>query len=166
MPAEQSYIHQMLETKRIPSITIRVILILYAIALLTLILLAASNYSVQWKAETDRERGRYLDVYAQALEYYYYDHDAHLPPLPVTPSIISTTDACQYACPALGTDLSCFNLASSLVPQYMQALLQDPLLDSTENSGFYIQATETGFHIGTCYQFFNAPQRVIKNFAS
>lgn len=136
---------------------VHAVVIIYAIVILTGFLLAASNYPVQWKAETDRERQRNLEVYRQALEYYAADHDGALPTLPHTAAIISQSNTCRFRCPSLNSNLACFDLNSALVPDYLKALPQDPLLDSNEDSGFFILSAGDALTIGACYKFFNTP---------
>jgi len=133
---------------------IRFIVVGYAIVVLTLILLAASNYPVQWRAQVDAERMRNLEVYAQALKYYQNDHDAPLNVVPESMHIISNDSSCMHSCSTVGAVLPCFNLQESLVPGYLRELPQDPLYSSSDLSGYYIQQSKDGFILGACNAFF------------
>ena len=138
---------------------IKLIVGVYATGMLTLILLAASNYRVQWRDQVNHERLRYLEVFAQAITYYRLDHGGDLFPMPAETSIISNTDQCSYACPSLGTSLPCYNITEHLVPSYMKRILQDPMLTSDSDTGFYITEDDGQVTLGACHHFFNKPIR-------
>lgn len=148
--------------KRVHAYAIRGIVIIYFIILLTLILLAASNYPVQWRVEANRERSRYLEVIAQAIEYYKLDHDGALFDLPAAPRVISNQEGCSYECPALGRVLSCYNLQEKLVPGYVRDIPRDPLLEATPNSGFYLSYSGPVLTLGACHKFFRDPVEIQK----
>ena len=148
--------------KRGHTYAIRGIVIIYFIILLTLILLAASNYPVQWRVEANRERSRYLEVIVQAIEYYKLDHDGALFDLPAEHQIISNQEGCSYECPALGRVLSCYNLQAKLVPGYVRGIPSDPLLVRTPNSGFYLSYRGAALTLGACHKFFRDPVEIQK----
>ncbi len=126
----------------------------YGVIILVLILLAASNYPVQWRVQVNHERQRYIEVIAQAMQYYVADHSGKLPPLPTSVALIANTDACSAYCPALSKQLSCYNLTKTLVPGYMQQMLQDPLSTSDQQSGFYLDPIGPHILIGACDTYF------------
>jgi len=141
--------------KKISSKTIRVIIAGYAVIALTLILLSAANYPVQWRKEANNERQRYLQVYAQAIHYSALDHNGSLFALRSEPAVIANTDSCTFYCPALNRTLACLNLQKDLVPNYMSQLLRDPFLDSTTTTGFYVSRTGSHIALGSCAAFFD-----------
>lgn len=136
------------------SLGVRILVAVYAVGVLVLLLLSASNYPVQWREQVNRERERYLAVIAQALEYYVADHAGEFPAIPSTPSMIANVSQCQASCPALSQDIPCYDLSGLLVPGYMHEMLLDPLSTSERDSGFYIQAEGRGVTIGACHAFF------------
>jgi len=142
------------EEKLVPIYIVRTLVFLFAIVVLTMILLSASNYPVQWKQQINYERMRYLEVYVQALEYRYLDYNKVMPPLPETEKLIANDDSCSVYCPALGRSVDCFNMTSVLVPGYMRELLRDPIVESKHSSGFYIMQNENGFKVGSCFTYF------------
>ena len=144
-----------MKNKSVPQLVVHIVGIVFAIVVLTLVLLAASNYPVQWRHEVNRERLRYLEVFSQALEYYYLDHDRVLPVLPQEPAVISNTSTCRFSCLALGREVPCFDAAAILVPGYMKEILADPLFSTEHYSGFYLyQDRSTSIVIGACNTFF------------
>ncbi len=151
-----------MENKRGRAYAIQGVVIIYFIVLLTLILLAASNYPVQWRVEANRERSRYLEVIAQAIEYHKLDHDGALFDLPAEPQVISNQEGCSYECPALGRVLSCYNLQAKLVPGYVRDIPRDPLLEATPNSGFFISYDDATLTLGACHKFFRDPVEIQK----
>jgi len=140
-------------TKKRPR-SVQVLFVVYGVSMLVLILLAASNYPVQWRSQVNHERQRYVEVIAQALRYYAMDHGGQLPDLPGEPAMIANTNDCEASCPALSKQLSCFNLTQVLVPSYMKEMLEDPLNTSEKESGFYITSSTVGVLIGSCNTFF------------
>lgn len=140
--------------KLVPIFLVRLLVVLFAIVVLTMILLSASNYPVQWKEQINNERMRYLEVYSQALEYRYLDYDNVMPSLPETEHMISNIDSCSMDCPALGRIIECYNMLPVLVPGYMRELLRDPIAESETSSGFYIKGHDSGFTVGSCFAYF------------
>lgn len=138
------------------TILIKVIVAVYATGIVVMIILAATNYPVQWRVQVNKERMRYLEVYAQAIEYNYLDHDKVMPDIPNEPVMISNTTECQpIFCPALNRNLSCFDAQSLLIPSYMKELLQDPLQTSDRYSGFYFyRSGDRSYALGSCESFF------------
>ena len=139
------------------NLLIKGVVVVFFIIVLTLILLAASNYPVQWRDQVNKERFRNLEVFAQALEYFKLDHDGELFPIPTDPALISNQSGCIFSCPSLGDDISCFDLQRELVPNYMSKILQDPLLTSDADSGYFIAYTEGVLTLGACHKFFKDP---------
>ncbi|MBI4090576.1 MAG: hypothetical protein HY422_00980 [Candidatus Komeilibacteria bacterium] len=133
------------------------IVAVYATGMLVLILLSASNYPVQWRAQVNHERQRYLEVFDQAISYYSLDHAGVIFPLPDSPAMISNTDQCSYACPALKIAIPCYDLSRELVPSYMSRLYQDPLLTSESDTGFYVYSRDGILNLGACHHFFKDP---------
>lgn len=133
---------------------VRLILAGYGVIVLTLIIVSAANYPVQWRRETNHERRRYLEVYAQAIEYYKLDHEGTMFPIPEEAVMIANTDSCEVSCPVLGRTLSCRNLESELTPSYMAKLLSDPLVLSTTSTGFYVSLKDSQLTVGACHSFF------------
>lgn len=139
---------------------IKVIVIAYGIVLLTMVILAAVNYPTQWRRQTNAERGRYLEVLAQAWKYYYLDHDGIWPEMPDGTYAVSNTSDCQLECPALGQKLSCYNVQRVLVPSYVAQIPRDPFINSNVESGFYISRQGDDFTFGACYTFYK--QKVVR----
>jgi hypothetical protein len=137
---------------------INFVVIFFAIIILTLILLSASNYSVQWRHQVDQERRQYLAVFGQAIEYYFLENRGVALALPLRPTLISNRDNCQHYCAIYNTELSCFNLEQILVPGYMKEILQDPFISSDSNSGFYIYQTSDQLILGACNNFYQPIQ--------
>jgi len=136
------------------NLLIKGVVVVFLIIVLTLILLAASNYPVQWRDQVNKERFRNLEVFAQAIEYFKLDHVGELFLIPSDPALISNQTGCIFSCPSLGTDISCFNLQRELVPNYMNKILQDPLLTSDADSGYFISHFDGVLTLGACHKFF------------
>ncbi|OGY90704.1 MAG: hypothetical protein A3B31_02570 [Candidatus Komeilibacteria bacterium RIFCSPLOWO2_01_FULL_53_11] len=126
-----------------------------ATVLLTMLLLAAANYPVQWRTELNAERRRYLEVIAQAVEYYALDRGVLDLDIPSEPAMIANRSECAVRCPALDRDLPCYNLEAALVPGYLRQLPQEPLEPSDYSTGFYIVRDGAGITLGACHVFFN-----------
>ncbi|MEK7583883.1 MAG: hypothetical protein AAB490_01450 [Patescibacteria group bacterium] len=125
-----------------------------ATGLLTMLLLAAANYPVQWRTELNAERRRYLEVIAQAVEYYVLDREELDLDIPSEPAMIANRSECAVRCPALDRDLPCYNLEAPLVPGYVRELPQEPLKPSDYSTGFYIVRDVSGITLGACYTFY------------
>ncbi len=144
------------------SIGLKIIAAVYASIIVVLVLLSISNYPVQWREQVNHERQRYLDVIAQALQYYASDHGGTLPALPSQPSMIANTNECKAYCPALSKDIPCVDLAKTLVPGYMKEMLLDPLSNSTTESRMYVQQSGDHVMLGACDTFFGQQVTVDK----
>ena len=135
-------------------------LVVYAVAvlatgLLAMLLLAAANYPVQWRTELNEERRRYLEVIAQAIEYYALDRGELDLDIPSESAMIANRSECAASCPALDRELPCYNLEAALVPGYIRQLPQEPLEPSDYSTGFYIVREGLGITLGACHVFFN-----------
>ena len=127
----------------------------FGVIVLTLILLSISNYPVQWRVQVDAERRRSTEVLAQAIRYYYLDHDQTLFGIPTSTHMIANTDSCGAAvCARFNTPLPCFDLQQYLVPNYIHALEQDVAAGSSHVTGYYISRENGGVTIGACNSFF------------
>lgn len=151
----------MKEKKKASRQSVMIISITFFIIVLVLILLSLSNYPVQWRRQVDAERLRYLGVFSQALEYYYFDHERVLPELPDRPSIISNSAQCKFLCRSLDETLPCFNMQDILVPNYMKEILQDPMVTSDSDSGFYLYQRDKEVVIGACNNYYGKASEVI-----
>lgn len=140
------------------------IVTVYATGMLVLVLLSASNYPVQWRVQINHERQRYLEVFHQAILYYSLDHVGTVFPLPESPAMISNTDQCSYACPALRKTIPCYDLSKQLVPSYMSRLYQDPFLTSESNTGFYLYSRDGSLTLGACHHFFRDQISITRKF--
>lgn len=148
---------------KVPDWLVRFIVVMYVLVILILVLMAASNYPIQWRLQVNKERLRYAEVIAQALEYYMRDHHGELPAaFSFQPFLISNTDTCSALCPRIKRELPCYNLQRDLVPGYLEELPQDPLINSAINSGFYVFQLEHSFTVGACYTYFNETIHVTK----
>lgn len=143
--------------KKIPNLVIKSILAIYAVILLTLILLAASNYPVQWRHQANEERYRYLEVIAQSIDYHVQDHEGVVFDVPSGPVMIANTNDCTMECPALDRSLPCYNLEAVLVPDYVSALPQEPFVLSDVSTGFYLRYEHDLLTLGACHQYFQDP---------
>lgn len=143
--------------QNIPAFLIRIVVIVYAVVVVTLVLLAVGYYHVQWREEMNSERQRHLAVFAQAFQYYAKDHDNMFPEdVPLQPLILSNTAECEHECPALGATLACYNAERVLVPSYMEKILRDSMIVSNSDSGFYFyRSGEREITFGSCRHFFD-----------